>query len=69
MNAPRHFRELLTRSEERIASNILADPLTAPGESRIGARPCAHRVRRSPCHRRCAPVRVAETVSRYAPIP
>ena len=22
----RHFRELLTRSEERIASNILADP-------------------------------------------
>src|SRR5262245_57812958 len=31
----RHFRELLTRSEERIASNILADRLT-PGESRIG---------------------------------
>jgi len=24
----RHFRELLTRSEERIASNILADRLT-----------------------------------------
>ena len=32
----RHFRELLTRSEERIASNILADPADAPGESRIG---------------------------------
>jgi DNA-binding HxlR family transcriptional regulator len=25
---PRHFREMLTRSEERIASNILADRLT-----------------------------------------
>jgi len=32
----RHFRELLTRSEERIASNILADRLTRLGESRIG---------------------------------
>jgi DNA-binding HxlR family transcriptional regulator len=32
----RHFRELLTRSEERIASNILAEQADAPGESRIG---------------------------------
>lgn len=32
----RHFRELLTRSEERIASNILADRLTRLEKSRIG---------------------------------
>ena len=34
----RHFRELLTRSEERIASNILADRLTSPSSRRCFGR-------------------------------
>ena len=36
----RHFRELLTRSEERIASNILADRLTRL--EKAGSIPCRH---------------------------
>jgi DNA-binding HxlR family transcriptional regulator len=34
----RHFRELLTRSEERIASNILADRLTRLEKAGLGSR-------------------------------
>jgi DNA-binding HxlR family transcriptional regulator len=34
----RHFRELLTRSEERIASNILADRLTRPEKAGLVSR-------------------------------
>jgi hypothetical protein len=34
----RHFRELLTRSEERIASNILADRLTRLAPPRVNDR-------------------------------
>jgi len=34
----RHFRELLTRSEERIASNILADRLTRLEKARLVSR-------------------------------
>ncbi len=49
----RHFRELLTRSEERIASNILADrltrlatgakPLTNSSRGPLLTRPCSCR--------------------------
>src|ERR1051326_4479630 len=58
----RHFRELLTRSEERIASNILADRLKRLVDSGLLTR------RDDPTHRQKAIYSLTEPAIRLVPL-
>jgi hypothetical protein len=68
----RHFRELPTRSEEGIASNILADRIGAmtPARSKNAApdtRLCKHRYRWQRWSRLARPIRVLAAPSAKGP--